>query len=276
MSIVMVTAVGTQPSEAAPDATVVDHGRHNRPTPAHPVCPERSVDKEDPSGDAAGLDIVWYAAGFGQCGPLRFLLQLEPDWTLEDLAKFVIRLDTDEDRNTGCHGNDYRYEGTHSTGRIHRTPTCDRAGWATVEVDPPEVWYACGIPVCVGPFLRATVPVWAIGGSHRVRWSLSLSAAGGGVDRAPDRGSRPAWMVEPPSPPRYIRAVHDDGTVELRWGRSDPGGGGPIEDYEIWVDAPRSRWQRIDDGVNAVRKATITGLTDSERYRFAVAAVTGD
>jgi hypothetical protein len=76
-----------------------------------------------------------------------------------------------------------------------------------------------------------------------------------------------------PSSPLNVDARRRDGAVTVVWKSPVSDGGSAIVDYVVQRSATSGSWVTVADGVNTVRRVTVSGLTNGQRYEFRVAAV---
>ena len=118
--------------------------------------------------------------------------------------------------------------------------------------------------VTSGSTTRYTIPSLANGTPYTVRVIATRTSANDG----PPSSEVTASPFTTPGAPQHLSAVAGDAQVTLTWDAPSSDGGSAILRYEVAVD-DSGTW--IDAGLDL--EETVTGLTNGQRYTFAVRAV---
>jgi len=82
----------------------------------------------------------------------------------------------------------------------------------------------------------------------------------------------PVNVVTIPSAPQNLTAVAGDGRVTLSWQAPESDGGSPITGYKVYWGTSSGSYTNVQNTGN-VLTYTVTGLTNGQRYYFAVTAI---
>jgi hypothetical protein len=117
-------------------------------------------------------------------------------WFDDELAYFILALDTDANPATGCGGDDYHVVGSYDAGLdagVARTPSCDALTWTVAG--------PAGIGSPSADFIAVAFDHAVIGSPTSMAWSAHLSDIYvAGEDAMPDSGKHTATV--PGAPPQ--------------------------------------------------------------------------